>query len=1751
MEKKVIKKILALLMILTILTTDFFVLGSNLITYASQNNSETNNSNIEFSAYFKNEKGEAVDSIDKSIKTEDLKLYAEIKVKNEGYFNGTIEIVDSNFNIKDDILSTHIAKIENNAITLKQINAGETVEIELGIEPTISDKMTADMLSKTSTVKITGTYMESTYEGLPIEAEKLVKLNYQVDETAKPEIETKIITNQIFSVNGTDKKIVQLLIKSRLSENQYPVEQTTLSVNIPEISETEPEVKVLAANGRTNISDYKVEQEKVLISLNNNVDGSNQINWYKNGYDEVIVTFAYGANVDTSAVEITTNLDINVYNSNKTYKTEHSTESANMGLNNTILTNPEITTTELYKGQLYANTVADENKNVLYNKTTTLVVTDKDLANEIVVNESLDKFVLIDDTMLDTDSKYESTKINKQQMLDILGTSGSIIIKSGEKTLAEIANISEIEEDNIVINYEELAGELQIETSKPVAEGILEIIHTKKITENNYSRAQIKTIKEIKTETYTQGTSSAENPAEAKVELKETVSKAELIVLSDGDLSSTEVNDIRLGITLNTEETKYDLFKNPEIAIQLPATVENVEFSAIPTIQNVSEYDDITIQSYEYDNTTKQIKIKVRGEQTIYPEGTMSELYIPLDLKITLSRLATTQNSPIKMMYTNANASEYYSGNTELGETEQLIGTEAPAGLIKYFNINLSTNTSISEDISQRILNENAGQQLDFEIVLVNNTESDMSNVKVLGILPTTGVLENTLETTLKDLTAQNATVYFTENANATEETNKPENGWTTEILPNAKLYLIEIGDLAKGNNYNSLVKVQLPKTITNGIESFTQYEVIYDIDGETQRETSRKIGLKMFFELEVELTAQVGQEILNSGDTVKEGEVIRYTASVTNMTNDILENIQLKADVPEGTVVVEPVDYYVYSRDPFYYEEKTDIKEIDITIPSLGIGETFTKQYEIRVNMDAVATVAEISNKVIATHGELQIESDEIKNVLKEADMRVTIKRTDDETAQLVSGGNASYIVYLENYSDKNIENLKMEIISNEYNIINIKDNNQLQEQTIYDKNTIYIDDISAKGVLAFAIYGEIVQDVEELQVYAKITNSEKCYRSNIVREKLPKIEAEITLSSAHENQLIKPNEQVTYNITIQNRGETINGSVIIKDFIPEYLQVEAININGNAYLQTINELDQDTYIERISNETSISVTTKMEASETIQVDIVTRVKEIPTSADGKVITNKVELMIFDIHEDTSEEVKHILDCGQKNIISGFAWLDTDADGKKEDNESALAGITVKLYNISIKNYLKDTNNNVIAIQTGTNGEYEFTQIPNGSYVVVFEHGLENYEPTTYQANGTQPSENSKAKELDVIINGESVTVAGITLTNIQDAIITNANIGLKEKGVNPPKDDGTDNPENPDTTETKKNEISGFAWLDLDRDGEKDDQETGIKDVKVKLYDVSTSGYLKDKNGTIIQTFTDAEGKYKFSNIEKGLYIVIFEYNTEEYEPTTYLADGVDTAKNSKVVLKKININEEEQITAVTDTINLQEDVSNINIGLREKIIFDLELNKYISRIVVQDSKETKAYDYENQTFAKVEIHRKRINGSLVVLEYTIKVKNNGESAGYAKNIVDYLPSGLTFSSELNTDWYLSGNYLFTKGLEKVKIEPGQEKEIKLILTKTMTNDNAGLINNRAEIYQDYNEYGATDVDSIPNNLAQNEDDLGSADVIILVSTGGGSTIAYITLLITNIILICIAIKLMIKNKIIKISTNKRGRR
>ena len=201
-------------------------------------------------------------------------------------------------------------------------------------------------------------------------------------------------------------------------------------------------------------------------------------------------------------------------------------------------------------------------------------------------------------------------------------------------------------------------------------------------------------------------------------------------------------------------------------------------------------------------------------------------------------------------------------------------------------------------------------------------------------------------------------------------------------------------------------------------------------------------------------------------------------------------------------------------------------------------------------------------------------------------------------------------------------------------------------------------------------------------------------------------------------------------------------------------------------------------------------------------------------------------------------------------------------------------------------------------------------------------------------------------------------------------------------------------------------------------------------------------------------------------------------------------------------------------------------------IDIGLAFAEKFDLKLDKTITKVTTQTVKDTKTEEYKNVKMAKAELSAKEISGAIVYVEYEIKVTNVGDIEGYARKIVDYIPAGMKFNSSLeaNKDWYTGtdGN-LYSKKFESEKIEKGQSKTLKLVLFKEMTTENTGINNNQAEIYEDYNIYGSLDTNSSPGNKIQNENDLSSADAVILIKTGEKAIITLIIIasMFTGIIL------------------------
>ena len=204
-----------------------------------------------------------------------------------------------------------------------------------------------------------------------------------------------------------------------------------------------------------------------------------------------------------------------------------------------------------------------------------------------------------------------------------------------------------------------------------------------------------------------------------------------------------------------------------------------------------------------------------------------------------------------------------------------------------------------------------------------------------------------------------------------------------------------------------------------------------------------------------------------------------------------------------------------------------------------------------------------------------------------------------------------------------------------------------------------------------------------------------------------------------------------------------------------------------------------------------------------------------------------------------------------------------------------------------------------------------------------------------------------------------------------------------------------------------------------------------------------------------------------------------------------------------------------------------------------------FDLSLLKYVSTVYVTEDGVTTTTETGNtgddktDIIPKAEIHRKKADSTIVKFGYTIKITNEGDIAGYAKEITDYVPEGLKFYEEDNKGWVDEGNNVIsTTLLENTLLQPGESAQVTVIFRWINSGDNLGLKTNIAEISKDYNEEGIPDRDSTPDNQKEGEDDIDDASVLLAISTGlADNIIKYTT--IGAVILIVLATGIIVIKK------------
>ena len=166
-------------------------------------------------------------------------------------------------------------------------------------------------------------------------------------------------------------------------------------------------------------------------------------------------------------------------------------------------------------------------------------------------------------------------------------------------------------------------------------------------------------------------------------------------------------------------------------------------------------------------------------------------------------------------------------------------------------------------------------------------------------------------------------------------------------------------------------------------------------------------------------------------------------------------------------------------------------------------------------------------------------------------------------------------------------------------------------------------------------------------------------------------------------------------------------------------------------------------------------------------------------------------------------------------------------------------------------------------------------------------------------------------------------------------------------------------------------------------------------------------------------------------------------------------------------------------------------------------EKQIFNLSVDKWVSSVNINGINHTGKNIHNKDELYAVDIHRSKVDTADVKITYKIRVSNTGEIEGTAGQIIEVIPEGYSYYQEDNTIYWEERNGSFvTDTLKDEIIEPGEYKEIEIVLRWNKGEDNFGEKENLVILTQENNPAGYQDVNE--------EDNHSTSDMLITVATG-----------------------------------------
>ena len=1679
------KKIIAILLMFAIIFSNGSVLLKEAVSYAAveqygvQQNGELIE-NISFDSYFVDNNEEKGYVYQSSMDNENLAIKLNVGVKDAGYLkNAFIEFKSNsklNFEIGEIESNSLVESIGENIVKLNQINHNENLDLLIPIK--YIDTETVDNLKNDTTVVLSGNYIDNDGNARNVYEEIVMSLSWLSNSSVT--INSELAKFVKYSANDNKGLIAQTLVTIGLDKGNMPIATTEVSVDALSLDGMDLSKVTVISNDRESFTDenwnYDETTGKINISVANNEVVADT--------ETFVITYVFsGGNDIEFPLELNSNITANISleGTSENISGEFGalyTISEEVG--DIVTYTSEILEDNISKGNIIANKYGENNSySTEYGYRYIINIAETSLLDKIVLKDIDENIVSKDDKTysLDTTSYYKEVKVLEADFNNILGETGIIQIydEAGNK-VSEITKDTDKSDDGyyVVDLISNNLNKITLETSKPEQTGNLEIIVDKEIINTDYSISEIKSFATI--ENKVSGSIFYEGDIENSIGNKET--SINLIDTTTNAVLS--INKTSLGTIVKNEDVELKVeFNNNEIGTDF---YKNPVFEIVLP-EGIKEVNVNKVSVINADNafTIKNVTAQFVEENIV--------IRVELD---------GTQ--------TGYSLNNLTNGTNLLIDTDMVLDVYAPSEE-KVITLNYTNEDATSYN---------------------NEVKEYGTSSKTISYTAPSGLVS---VNTISKYNALGETVTSVEQGTVTDK---------LEIYDDSKISTMDI--LVMNNNDNIVKDVKILGRIP--------------FEGNTDVETGEDLGTTINTNIVSGITGNSNNQ---TDVTIYYSENGTATADLNNAQNGWTSNVTDFSKIKSYLIVcddeyeMQPGDVLEFS---YQYRIPANLEHNEELYGSFAT--YYTNVTDVATNSEV--SVADTVGLVTGQGPELSLETSanigvEEVNEYEYIKYYVTVKNTGEEDAEEVKinvplPNGTTFASYIPTTSVENLGGWSLDTAQEKnYNVGTLKPDEEKTYEFYVQVNKIptieeyygQYEGFTKNEDGTYSLVEEVVDEDGEVSyketkiesvpdVYTVFTATvtakdlAKPLTSNETKNKVNKSDVILSEMVKTETVVVNVNEEMTYEVTLKNTTEEEMKDIKIEKVLPELVSYKEAYVVGyeddGITLKKINSVSYDE-----SSRKLVWTVESLGAGRTVHVKLVVNTNDLAEGVYEDDIVTSSTVKVNGNEYKTGEISTKI---GKPKLVIS----QTSDVTNKYVTEGQEINYT---FNIKNEGLVKAKSVSVVDILP------DEVKIKSLSYV---SDGIEMKKVVTKNEDATVYTSIQPNSEL--IINVKAVTLAvdedetienyaTIEMQNDDETQRTNSVTHIIEKSTNtnnsgnrePSNNTGNTNNSDNDNSTDSTFKITGSAWLDVDKNAEYSTTDRMISNLEVILVNATTGRQID-------RTETSTTGVYSFNGLTAGKYYVGFYYNANKYGLTEYKKDGVAENLNSDAYASELD----GRVVGLTDTITISNtSISNIDVGLVEAEIFDLALDKTVARITVQNDSGTTKSDFDTD-LAKIDIRGNQLASSKVYIEYKITVKNEGELIGYARQIVDYKDEGLTFSQDLNSGWYEgSDGNLYNETLANEPINPGESVELTLVLTKQMTEENTGMVNNTAEITKAYNAAGVADRDSTPNNKVQTEDDYGVADVIISVHTG--ETLIYMSAIITISVISIIAVYVLYKNR------------